>query len=355
VREYSGKSGTDRRKATCIRMADAPGAARARELRKGQAARAQQDLWHKALELRVLLSRSLSSAHQLPRAQAHASLLSQSVSARASFASIACRRAIGRIEALRRLLVAQSEDVLASVGSKRKRSPRDALSQLPPLPSDQLWHILDSGYQDIAPFRDAALDRWYRRAHVSSGRASGSVVQGVAEQVEASLSSSNGRAHEKSRLPMRLLPRRVGEADQSAHNQPMKPSTGPPAHTHNDEDSVEDEPSARSLKHEEREAATYDDSDFYQQLLKEFLESTKASEQPELAQRAQKTREKRKKEYHRKASRERKLKYTVHPEVVNFTTAADDNPHTIAPHLFENLLGVHDPANATGLKHTLRE
>ncbi|KAF1326305.1 Apoptosis antagonizing transcription factor, partial [Globisporangium splendens] len=59
----------------------------------------------------------------------------------------------------------------------------------------------------------------------------------------------------------------------------------------------------------------YDDSDFYQQLLKEFLESGGGSGQDALLQR---THRKKKKTVNRKASKGRQLRYTVHPKLENF-------------------------------------
>lgn len=320
--------------------------AKQRELAKGKAANHQRKLWHSALELRIVLQQCMQQAHKLPRNPAHSAMMqaSHDVAFDVSRAAVACRRAISRMHALRRAIVVRSEDVCAvsDLTKKRKRSSSDAYCrstyEMLNMDTDSLWQAIDDEYKAIAPFRDAALDRWYKRTH--STASSGSVLQGVAEQVDASLNSAAGRAHEKSRLPMRLLPQRIGERDPSRLNVTMKPSAKTSSHG-TGTGGIE------SLKHEEREQATFDDGEFYQQLLKEFLESP--SVQPEMVQQARNTREKRKKQYQKKASRDRKLRYTVHPQIVNFTTPSDDNPHSLAPHLFQNLLGQYDSENAKGL------
>lgn len=87
---------------------------------------------------------------------------------------------------------------------------------------------------------------------------------------------------------------------------------------------------------EQRDAETFDDSEFYQQLLKEFLEgSSVGSGAGALV--ASAGAKKRRKNVERRASKGRKLRYQVMEKLVHFMAPVLRSETTIAPQLFSNL------------------
>lgn len=134
---------------------------------------------------------------------------------------------------------------------KRRRSPEELSN------SDAAWEAVEGAVSDVSGFRDAALDRWHRRTVLASGAgalrgSSGLRALGasVSQQV-ASLMADTGRLVARSRLPVSLVPRRLGEAAVTNSN---------------------DDDAAAPLERE-RDPETYDEADFYAQLLRELLDT----------------------------------------------------------------------------------
>jgi protein AATF/BFR2 len=83
-----------------------------------------------------------------------------------------------------------------------------------------------------------------------------------------------------------------------------------------------------------REPDTYDDSEFYQLLLKELLEAGSGAGRPAPVRAAKK-----RKQVDRRASKGRKVRYHVHDKLVGFMTAGDHEAPPFAEQLFANLFG----------------
>lgn len=124
------------------------------------------------------------------------------------------------------------------------------------------WCAVDGAISSLAGFRDAALDKWHRRTVLASGTAAlrGSsglraLQQSVSSQV-AALMADKAKLISRSQLPMQLAPRPLGQpaaADAAAGAEAGDGDAGG--------------------QERMRDAETYDEGDFYQQLLKELLES----------------------------------------------------------------------------------
>lgn len=85
-----------------------------------------------------------------------------------------------------------------------------------------------------------------------------------------------------------------------------------------------------------RDPETFDDAEFYQTLLKEFIESGVAGSMGGSA--ALRT-TKRRKIVDRRASKGRKIRYQVHEKLVNFMTPVAADQTDVASQLFGNLFG----------------
>jgi protein AATF/BFR2 len=91
-----------------------------------------------------------------------------------------------------------------------------------------------------------------------------------------------------------------------------------------------------------RDSETFDDGEFYQQLLREFLEA--GGDGSGAAAGTMRSSKKLRKKVDRRASKGRKIRYNVQEKLVNFMTSVSREPPTFAPQLFANLFGFHGGA-----------
>ena len=179
-------------------------------------------------------------------------------------------------------------------------------------PASEVWACVDSVYERYAAFRDVSIDRWHRKAQVQVGKMSGggggggemrAFNQSVSSQVASAMRIPD-RLIRKSQPPAHLAPRRLGEPAAAAKAAPTGDRT---------EDLDEDDLEARAHA-EARVEELYDDADFYEQVLKEFLESAGSGAGLAAASKPAK----RRKIVDRRASKGRKLRYHVQQKLVNF-------------------------------------
>jgi protein AATF/BFR2 len=85
----------------------------------------------------------------------------------------------------------------------------------------------------------------------------------------------------------------------------------------------------------DRDPETYDDGEFYQNLLKEFLEAKQVGGSSAKWSSGTKHR----KIVDRRASKGRKLRYHVHDKLVNFTAPVELSAPQFASNVFANLFG----------------
>ena len=199
---------------------------------------------------------------------------------------------------------------------------------------DDAWAKHDAGYRAFANYRDSTCDRWYRKSAVSVGKAVGGGAggglkafnQSISQQVSSTMRAP-ARLIEKSQPPKRSAPIRVGERRAAVRS---------------DEADDDDEDKAETVnvdgldEGEARESELYDDVDFYEQLLKEFLESGNdagVAGGPSVVSKQIK----RRKNVDRKASKGRKIRYHVQEPLVNFTQANDVEVPAWAERVFSQL------------------
>jgi protein AATF/BFR2 len=166
---------------------------------------------------------------------------------------------------------------------------------------EALWARVEGAVTGLAPFRDAALDKWHRRTVLSSGGAALSgnslraLQQGVSKQV-ATLLADPTKVVRRSQLPTSLAPRPLGALPQQ-QQQLGGGHSGMPGTAGTTIAGGEDD----------RDPETYDDGDFYQQLLKELLESSGEGARAAAGARAPK----RRKVVDRRASKGRKIRWVA--------------------------------------------
>ena len=319
-------------------------AARSKNAVKGAAVRRQNDAWERSLRARILLQRGVNAAAKFPT-PAYMAALKASDEGVAPAAATAAGAARGALSALLRLQAAlmdgnpaiaaaaaeedadaDADAAIADGGKKRKtRSATAELSRMHLMasPASEVWKAADSMYARYAAFRDRSCDRWHRKAQVSVGKMAGgggpggrgggggemrAFNQSLSAQVQSAMRLPE-RLVSRSQPPSHLAPRRLGEPAAAAAEDATAPA----------EDGDEDgalAAAAAAKEGERRVAELYDDADFYEQVLKEFLESAGAGGLGGAAAAAKPP--KRRKVVDRRASKGRKLRYHIQQPLVNF-------------------------------------
>ena len=337
---------------------------------KGAAVRTQNACWERSLRTRIVLQKSLTLAAKMPIPE-YSEALRAADAAVAPALAAAAASARGALGALLRLQAAlmdanpavgealasgtsDSAKVRETFGESRdetreneKREKRRngrfyaaaATLDLAAKPVAAAWRAADASFEAFAPFRDQSCDRWHRKAQVTSGKMGGALSgargvapsalrafdQALSAQVRAAMTPPD-RLVNRSRPPAHLTPRRLGEPVSSATHKRTR------GDFENDVDENGEE-AARlfsgsgdgenenetSAPRDERVAETYEDADFYEQALKEFLETRGAGSSPGAASvPAASKPPKRRKQVDRRASKGRKLRYHVQQPLVNF-------------------------------------
>ncbi|EFJ50087.1 apoptosis antagonizing transcription factor-like protein, partial [Volvox carteri f. nagariensis] len=307
---------------------------------KGAAVRNQQVLYERTLEQRILLQKCLQASNGLPRPETYAALVAVEPEVREGYSQLAAaaRDTLNQLLELQHTLMARIPAVtlMPSAGAeaatasgrlaKRRRPDTDGAAEvaagvnnndLDDSDLESLWQRVSARHEALAPFRDASLDSWHRRTVLSSGsgalRNSGlrALNQSISSQVQA-LMRDPAKFIKRTRLALSACPRVLCEPPRASTAVGLDPLGGDAdglsvggrdgtAGTAAPTSSV-----AVDLTEEERDPETYDDSEFYQQLLKEFLDKGLA----EGAAAAPKAAKKRKL-VDRRASKGRKLRYHV--------------------------------------------
>jgi protein AATF/BFR2 len=323
------------------------------EAAKGAAVSAQQGVWGRALETRICLQRAVAGSNRLPRPPPLGAL-EGSASLKAEAAALADAAA-----ALAAELWATADALLgAAVSSRGGGAAAPAAAALPaPEPwtppfsggkrsrVDWLWARGEAAMAAAAPFRDAALDRWHRKAALLSGgggvaggkasaAAGGVGLRALGQPPSAQVAAAMvdvARMVERACLTVDATPVRVG-AD-------VLPTRVCGAGEEESED--DGAGAAHPASTLARDPDTFDDGEFYAQLLKEYVEAAGVGPGAALMNGrggggAATSPHRRRKAVDRRASKGRKLRFDVHDKLVGFM-AADDRGGT--PPLARQLVG----------------
>jgi protein AATF/BFR2 len=300
-------------------------AAKSQNAVKGAAVRRQNEMWEKALQTRIVLQRGLNASAKMPTPTYWRALAKADGEVKPAMATCAAaaRGALDALCSLQAALIDGNPAIVEAAGDVggggKKRKASSAMAAVSKFgllasPASEVWKNVDSVYQRFAAFRDVSIDRWHRKAQVQVGKmsAGGSVGGGEMRAFNQSVSAQVASAMRipdrlvrKSQPPAHLAPKRLGEPEGTEKAAPTGDRT-------EDIDADDLEAAARA---EARVEEIYDDADFYEQVLKEFLESAGAA--AGLAAAASKP-AKRRKVVDRRASKGRKLRYHVQQKLVNF-------------------------------------
>ncbi|CAM0913497.1 unnamed protein product [Alopecurus aequalis] len=279
------------------------------DVARGQAVKNQKALWDKTLEMRFLLQKAFSASNKLPKDSVKSRFCSHDEEVEQAYVELldSSKQTLGCMLELQEALLERNQ---AAKGLKNDKLP-DSNGE-----NDE-WLEVQKVQTRITPFRNTEIDKWQRKTQVTTGAAA---LKGKLHAFNQNISDQvAGYMRDPSRMINRMYLRKsdVGVFGESA-SAPVVTVEGK---------TVEGDPEL------------VDDSEFYHQLLKEFLESCDgASESAFYALR--KKQHKKRKLVDRRASKSRKIRYNVHEKLANFMAPVPMTVPPMASKLFENLFGV---------------
>lgn len=273
------------------------------DVAKGQAVKTQRKTFDTLLNTRIRLQKALISTNSMA-AEPH-----KDAAPPASSIEAAESAALKLLNNLTDLRISLEE---SRAGHKRKRTPFDSTT-----PSSEIWTSISSLEKSALPHRKAVLERWSTKTRATTvtnakNRLNASVTQTLTEVLDAQLTSSH----------------LVTRTQQPRSCAPIQ--------------------SNASTKGAQPDPAIYDDADFYGLMLKELLEQRSAEnanggtaefvvQAPWQVAREAKT----KKVVDTKASKGRRLRYTVQEKLQNFMAPEERGEWTERQRdeLFSSLFG----------------
>ncbi|PHU29535.1 hypothetical protein BC332_01628 [Capsicum chinense] len=177
----------------------------------------------------------------------------------------------------------------------------------------------------MASFRDKSIDKWQRKTQVTSGAAAikgklQAFNQDISQQVAGYMRDPSKmiKGMQQSRSAVALFGTLVLIYVPASVQVPDATGNGEGTNMDGDPELL-------------------DDSDFYQQLLKEFFEAVDPASSETAFYALKRLQTKKRKIVDRRASKSRKIRYNIHEKIVNFMAPQPMNLPEVAPKLFENL------------------
>ncbi|KAL3701337.1 hypothetical protein R1sor_019359 [Riccia sorocarpa] len=295
---------------------------------KGQAVQNQKAFWDRALEIRISLQKVLSGANRLPKKQAKI-VLSENDDVKEAYARLATSAAVtlNSLIELETALVEKNsaiDELYSSTanGNGKRNALRESGDESDSDGADNAWDVVDGIHARIGPYRDNSLDRWQRKVQLTTGVVSRGRLRAFNQSISQQIATA---MRDTSRLieGMRVKSSNLRVLGESTENGATKAADG-------DEEAKEEKGSPE----------TFDDSEFYQNLLHEFLESSDPLGQAGRDLIALKKRTKNRKVVDRRASKGRKIRYNVMEPLLNFMAPSPIVLPPMTDKLFSNVFGL---------------
>nr|CAB3476666.1 unnamed protein product [Digitaria exilis] len=276
---------------------------------RGQAVKNQKAIWDKTLEMRFLLQKAFSTSNKLPQEPIKTSFCNHDKEIEQAYEELldSSKQTLGSMMELQEALL------------ESNKATKDA-NEIPSASNgeDDEWSGVQRLQKRITTFRNTEIDKWQRKIQVTTGAAAlkgklNAFNQNISDQVA-------GYMRDPSRMINRMC---LTKTDVGVFGE----DAGEPGAAAEEERAVEGDPEL------------IDDSEFYQQLLKEFLESCDKGASESAFYDLQKQKVKKRKIVDRRASKSRKIRYHVHEKITNFMAPVPMALPPMAPKLFENLFG----------------
>ncbi|XP_008232433.1 PREDICTED: protein AATF isoform X2 [Prunus mume] len=301
------------------------------DLLKGQAVKNQRALWDKTLEFRFLLQKAFSSSNRLPQEPVRSLFCDSHEGVNAAYSDLvnASKRTLDSLVELEEALLEKNPSIVQATDSKSARSKDSESSNN--ADGDEDWSRISQLLSSIATFRNKSIDKWQRKTQVTTGAAAiksklHAFNQNISEQVASYM-------RDPSRMVKLMQMRRsaigVFGTVPGRENTPKGEETQCDAGAQADGD-----------------PELLDDSEFYQQLLKEFFETIDPASSETAFYSLKKLQTKKRKIVDRRASKSRKIRYNVHEKIVNFMAPEPMTLPTMVPDL-NNLFGLKNQKRAS--------
>ncbi|KAJ0462848.1 putative apoptosis-antagonizing transcription factor, AATF leucine zipper-containing [Helianthus annuus] len=326
------------------------------DILKGQAVKNQRALWDKTLEFRFLLQKSFSTSNQLPQEPVRSAFCNSSEEVKEAYSDLidSTKKTLDSILKLQEILVEKNPSIMdaategimlhdstLTVGmvwlyyldiktkvfsleegdAARSSISLDAFRNS--TEEDEEWFQISQMQSRIAPFRNISVDKWQRKTQVTSGAA------GMKNKFQAFNQNISDQVASYMRDPSRMI-----KGMQQTRS--VVPVFGDVSNKDKDE-----------AMNADGDPELLDDSEFYQQLLREFFETVDAGSSETAFYALKRLQTKKRKIVDRRASKSRKIRYHVHEKIVNFMAPEPMNIPPMAPKLFENLFGLKTPKPAS--------
>ncbi|CAH9107468.1 unnamed protein product [Cuscuta europaea] len=294
------------------------------DILKGEAVKNQKTLWDKTLEIRFLLQKAFSSSNRLPQEPIKSSFCDFGDEITEAYSDLigSSMKTLESISELQTALLENNPSITQSIdGTEVVEESHQAIGEI-----DEEWSQIAQMHSRMASFRDKSIDKWQRRTQVTTGAAA---VKGKLHAFNQSISqqvSNYMRDPSKTIKGMQLNRSAValfGTVPNTDHTATQEGIT------------VDGNPEL------------LDDSDFYQQLLKEFFDSVDPTSSENTFYALKRLQTKKRKVVDRRASKSRKIRYDVHEKIVNFMVPEPMDMPPMAPKLFENLFGLRTQSQAS--------
>ncbi|XP_038052871.1 protein AATF-like [Patiria miniata] len=333
------------------------------EVAKGRATKAQLTLWDTFIENRIKLQKALAIANQLPVHDKQAAFVQtggQAVQETLHSSSQQLKKLLKKLINLQQALLLgnqatrhvvegkdaskedsdeeisssdEDEELSSPPGRSHKRPTNQQRKRKPDI--GDLGEFLAKRHKDFETFQYDTIQKWHDKTRLATGKNSG---KSFSSFEKSAVTQIHQVLQDKPRLIKRTQLRRTvytrlgdTEGTDDAANSSQDTQDGAfPGNSH--------------LKDFDEE--TFDDDDFYHQLLRELIEKrTSSTTDPVQLTRqwleVQKLRRKIKKKVNTRASKGRKIRYDVHPQLVSFMAGMDAGTmmESAKSELFSSLFG----------------
>eukprot|EP00898_Chlorokybus_atmophyticus_P006134 jgi/Chlat1/6521/Chrsp45S06002 len=274
---------------------------------KGLAVKHQKELWERCLKWRIALQKLLPSANRLPEPHVRRQYCSASEVARAikDVASTAARTVDTLLEVHKAL--ADQNSAVGSIPPAVEVSQQES-------GVDGCWQRIQQQMTRVEPFQVDALDRWHRKTSLAAGA---SVAKGQLRAINQSISSQVATIMADPERVVKRARCRRSQVRVFGQGEGVETTTPSP-----DDDVLEE---------------TYDDTEFYQALLKEFLETNAPTAADGVF--TLKARNRTRKVVDRRASKGRKIRYNLQDPLVSFMAPQPIELSSMTSQLFSRLFG----------------
>ncbi|VFQ74904.1 unnamed protein product [Cuscuta campestris] len=292
------------------------------DILKGEAVKNQKALWDKTLELRFLLQKAFSSSNRLPQEPMKSSFCEYGDEVGEAYSDLigSSVKTLESILELQEALLERNPSIIQSTdGSEVLEVSHQSNGE-----SDEEWSQIAQMHSRMASFRDKSIDKWQRRTQVTTGAA-----------------AVNGKLHAFNQSISQQVSNYMRDPSKMINGMQLNTSAvalfGVAPDLTTTQEGIRADGSPELL----------DDSDFYQQLLKEFFDSVDPSTSENTFYALKRLQTKKRKIVDRRASKSRKIRYNVHEKIVNFMAPQPMDLPPMAPKLFENLFGLRTQKQAT--------